>query len=807
MKPKSAGAPRAGKYASAAEPLEARIAPAALINPSTLVYKDTAGDIVTVKFSKPVFTVSDSMMNLANANAVFKFDTGDVSGTTFDAGAAPAQQLQLLDLTHAPAGLPSGISISITAAHAESADVGFINATGISLGKITVGGDLGRIDAGSANTKMGVQSLTVQSVGAHATSTQQTTGASLQSQFVGTVGSLSVAGNIMGATISVVNATNGFGNLVSRGSIGTLTIGGSLEGLAAAGSASDQTGAINCVGDIGTVKIGTAPSDGIIGGSGVLSGSIQALGNIGTVKIIGTLKGGAGQESGSIIANGSIGNVSISGDLAAGTGINSGFISTQRSVGLVKIGGNIDGTVAGAGAASGGIQSSGSIAGVTVTGALKGGAAVQSGFIDAGASIGKLSLHDILGGSAQSAGTITAGGQITSLNIVGSITGGTAEDAGSVFSGMNTSQSGAIGSIKIGMALTGGSAASAGTIGAGGHIGSLTIGPAKASTQVLLAGGGGDFSGSVLSEGGIGAVTITGAIQGGGGSFSGSIVSHDLWTSTVEQAGDIGAVKISGKIAGGAGDDSGEISADGNLKSVSAGELDGANGTRSGSLRSGQGSLNPGTMGAIQIAGVLAAGAGTGSGAIIAEGAIASVSVKGAASGGSIRAGDSIGTLTFGAGISHFEVSARGQAKHGAKTDVAIGAVSVHGDVAETQFLAGYDTSLNPLNGEAQIGAVHVAGNWTASDLVAGIEDETGDGFGSATNSIIPGGNPAIVSKIASVVITGSVTGTAASGDHFGFVAHLLGPLTIGGTKISVKSPTSPVELDLVNHDVTAREI
>src|SRR5438309_525212 len=50
------------------EPLEARIAPATLLNPTTVTYQDADGDDVTVKFSKPVLVAGDFA-------AVFHFDS------------------------------------------------------------------------------------------------------------------------------------------------------------------------------------------------------------------------------------------------------------------------------------------------------------------------------------------------------------------------------------------------------------------------------------------------------------------------------------------------------------------------------------------------------------------------------------------------------------------------------------------------------------------------------------------------------------------------------------------------------------
>src|SRR6476619_505566 len=63
------------------EPLEKRIAPASLIDPSTLIYTDLEGDTVTVRFSKPIFDPGSPVLNTL-LEGVFKFSAGDAhSGT------------------------------------------------------------------------------------------------------------------------------------------------------------------------------------------------------------------------------------------------------------------------------------------------------------------------------------------------------------------------------------------------------------------------------------------------------------------------------------------------------------------------------------------------------------------------------------------------------------------------------------------------------------------------------------------------------------------------------------------------------
>src|SRR5260221_4461650 len=266
----------ARKVVCSLESLEGRISPAALINPTTLMYRDFDGDVVTVKFTKSIFTSSSSTTNLANANNVFKFNTGTVDATKFDLAhlsTLPEQQLLLVDLTQAPTSsgknLAIGTGITISAVKAGSGngfvDVGHINATGLPLTAVSVSGDLGQIDAGATTAVPGGTSLKVKSLGVRGPAETQPAGGDLVSNITGALGSLTVSGDVHEATVIVANGAG-------PGKIGTVTIGGSLKGRGAAMASSDATGEIVADGDIAAVKIGKLATDGIVGGGGTDSG-------------------------------------------------------------------------------------------------------------------------------------------------------------------------------------------------------------------------------------------------------------------------------------------------------------------------------------------------------------------------------------------------------------------------------------------------------------------------------------------------------------------------------------------------------
>jgi hypothetical protein len=143
-------------------------------------------------------------------------------------------------------------------------------------------------------------------------------------------------------------------------------------------------------------------------------------------------------------------------------------------------------------------------------------------------------------------------------------------------------------------------------------------------------------------------------------------------------------------------------------------------------------------------------------------------------------------------------ISAQGQAAPTDTTDLAIASLTVGGRVERTSILAGYDPDmLNPTNADAQIGAVHVGGDWIASNLVAGVDAGLDGLFGTNDDALIneAGQSPTITAKIGDVRIDGQVQGTPAGDDpddHYGIVAQFVQSLTVGGTAIALRAgPTN----------------
>ena len=164
--------------------------------------------------------------------------------------------------------------------------------------------------------------------------------------------------------------------------------------------------------------------------------------------------------------------------------------------------------------------------------------------------------------------------------------------------------------------------------------------------------------------------------------------------------------------------------------------------------------------------------------------------------------GSLIGSIGAGGTITDVIIAAHGQPSPTASTDLAIGKIAIGGRVEHAQILAGYNVvGLTANNGNAQIGAVTVGGDWIASDLIAGVKDAGLPGFGDAGD--VPSFGATGIARIASITISGLVEGTPAGGDQFGFESHTIGSFKAGGVAIPIASPV--VLSALTSSDVTIR--
>jgi hypothetical protein len=196
---------------------------------------------------------------------------------------------------------------------------------------------------------------------------------SLQSNIVGKLGSLTVKGDIVGASINI-----------SNGGIGAIVVLGDL-----------------------------------IGGAGDFSGAIVATDKIGNVLIKGTMFGGTGDYSGSIVSsnNASIGNVTV-GSILGGASAANGIFS-DGTLGRVKVTGSVSGSEAFA-------------ATISAKGTMDPGKATKAMAIKGLAVGGSVRFANVLagystGGSAANAdvqiGPVSVGGNWIASNIAAGILG------------------------------------------------------------------------------------------------------------------------------------------------------------------------------------------------------------------------------------------------------------------------------------------------------------------------------------------------------------------------------------------------
>lgn len=705
---------------AAIETLESRIAPAAVFT-----FTDVDGDLVTIKTSKGTdaqLSATISSVSVGMGTQIRKIDLSQ-NAAVFDRTD--------LSVTVVKKGLGDGL---VNIGYIDATDAG-ASGTRLDLGAVSIAGDLGQIDCGDADSStLALKSLKVRSLGANGLSTQGGSG-DLASTIRGGIGSVTVAGDIRGASISAV--PNGMGT-EQFSTIGNITIGGSLLGGATGGS-----GSITAASSIGTVKVGRD----IVASTAVGTGGISSGTGMGGVSVGGSILGGYLS-----VSTGSIGLITIGGDLAGNLNSSTGFINATKIAG-VTIKGSL---LSGFGSDSGSIRSN-------EMGFIKIGGDVAGGLIDVTTKTGNTTI----GGSVM-AGNNGLGGRL---------------DFGA--------QAGAV---KIGGSLIGGSQ------GASGNLEFLKLASLTILGDVI---GQGDTSGYILGDNISGFLKIGGSVLGGNGSNSGSIIINDC-----------PLVAIGGSLVGGVASNSTEASngqftgaAIGTLKI--GGSIIGGNVTGSANL-SGTGAIQVDSVKVMSVGGSIVAGSDTstgflsGSGSITAYGSIGSLTVKGNIEGSS----------THRVNITASEnpvLAAKGV------TEWVIGKLAVGGSVARADINAG--DSFNP---NASIGAVTVGGDWIASSLVAGVknlgQDNMSGGNGANADNVNFGdthdvsstGSPVdgIIARIASISIKGTVAGTAAAGDHFGFVSQQIGAVKIGGTVLARTSATdAPFELSPTTGDVTVREI
>ena len=465
----------------------------------------------------------------------------------------------------------------------------------------------------------------------------------------------------------------------------------------------------------------------------------------------------------------------MGGTLFGGDGTQSGYISSAHDLGPLVVRGGIRG---GANQDSGEVTSGGKLGNVTLGGPLIGGAADRSGSIRSNGDMGAVVVHgDVQGGAAADSGEINSGGKIsgvvngllTGVRIVGSLIGG--GDATHFLSGSIVASS--LGPVTITGDLRGGPGEASGDIDTRA-VASVTIGGS-------IVGGSGEHSANIFVNGPAGPMKIGGDVRGGEGPESAEIFVEETLAS----------VMVGGSVLGGAGLGSGFIGAVTGIGPVKIhGDLAGGAAELSGVLELVGVTIGAAKLTSLTVGGSVRSGGGASSGAVLVNGTIGPILVKGSL----------IGLTT------PVVIAASGPAMPTGTTDLAIARLTVKRRVEGANILAGYDRNGSPVNADAQTGPVTVGGDWIASNLVAGIQAGTDGLFGTNDDQLIAGGSPSVIARIASVKIGGQAIGTVSNtGDHFGFVAQLVASLSIGGAEIPLTAGADSVNIG-VTGDLTLLE-
>lgn len=798
-------------------PLAVNIAPGGKV----ATFVDVDGDLVTVKTTTGVF------------------DATQFTGVA--TGAGSAGQLQQLKLQ---TGF-TGANISITAKRTSQGgngfvNVGFIDATGVDLGAVTVRGDLGRIKAGTVggDPKVpAIKSLTVQSLGLLGTTTQLP-GGSLSAQFEGALPRLTVHGDLRG-NLTVFGVTDG--------KLGTATIGGSFTNSSAIASifASAGIGSLRIAGDVrsaggGLVSIDTTGAIGslnvggsIIGASAGARIQINAVGQLVpptsgldlAIKSF-TVRGNvehtaitAGHFQVAASKDASIGAVAVGGDwiassIRSGTSAGTDFLIGTNDDESLPFGRDDPALFA----TIGSITIKGQAVGSTVDGSDMFGIVAErigkakvggrtfaftpggtEGFFAAPTGPGGTGLSSDF--TIREIGSVTTNISVTpDLSISADGKTATFNDVDGDLVTVKRSKSAFVDTNFDFTALAPGQGLSRLIIAATGPEGDGV--DIRISAKPGPLGGNGFVNvGQIFAVNDLSAVSVAGDLAQ---LFAGN---PDDTTAGVKSV----SVHSIGQLSGGAsGPVAGFFAINGPMPKLSVatdvrnaalivhsdtapaiGQVTIGGSLIGESINSAQ-IFAPRGIGVLRIGGDLRSGTGAGSGRIeCGQGKIGTLSIG----------GDIVGTAAV-----PVVISARGQFPAPAKgSDVVIGSIVVKGNVEYASFVGGDVT-----NADASIGTVSVGREWLASSLVAGASPGDDGVFGTDDDAKLSGptvtDNASISSRIGRVTIKGQAFGSPTPGDHFGIVAESIGLVSIGG----VVSPTTKGkdEFDIgATGDLTVLEI
>ncbi len=702
----------------------------------------------------------------------------------------------LFSLINAQAGaitvkttLASGVSFNVT-------PQGF----GAQVGTLTIGGDLaGEFFAGPVKTILIRGDVDSGKLGVGEVGTLRVLGSIIGGDAIAEgrittlkVGSIFIGGDIRAGT------GNDTGTLVTNdGSVGSFILRGSLVANAAAGL---FAGGID-LGSVGTASIGGSIESSLadtgfvffenvksiaIGGD-LRGGEIQAL-DVGSFNLRGSMVGGFAADSGSFGAV-TAKSIFVGGDLRAGQGDRSARIVAGTAAGApITVRGSLlseDGS--GVNSASISIGDAGRILiGGDIIGVEDG-----TGRIDAG-NVGSLFVGgDVLGGTSATAGTLRFTGSVGTADIRGHLVGGTADVITAIpvaFPGGQIEIAGDVKSFRLTGDVRGGAGDNTGIISIGGAAGSLFIGGNLIGNSFAAGSVGG---GRVFVNGKIGAFTLDGDLIGDG-TDSGRIITNTGF----------GSLRITGEIVGGEGDRSGAIlgrtSGDNFLSSLFiGGSVRGGTGIDSGRLQL----QNQGAPGSVFIRGDIRGGEGLRSGNVDIDDAISKVTIEGSVIGG---IGEGSGTFDLDTENNAIlsSVLIRGDIRGGIGIESGVvgldSSFAIKSVVLLGSIVGGNDTGAGQLDIDTDVAAVLIGGSIVSGGATESGRLETEDAGtitlrGSLRGGNTPGAGQIETDAIKTLNIGGSIVGgnddTAAI-----IIARGIGTFTVGGAITGNDAATVRIE-------------
>jgi hypothetical protein len=336
---------------------------------------------------------------------------------------------------------------------------------------------------------------------------------------IGTLGALTVSGNISAGNINsntfgthtgavTGNVTGNLTGTVLTAAQTSITSVGTLTGLSVSGNVTSGnisatnhtgttvsvTGAVTSASVVGGVITGTSTSatGNITGGNLATGGTASATGNItggnlatgGTASATGNITGGNVLTGGQVSATGNItggnvltgGLVSATGNITGGNVLTGGQVSATANItgGNLLTGGLISATstITSVANITGGNVLTGGL--VSATGNITGGNLLTGGLISATSTI--TSVANITGGNVLTGGQVSATANITGGNV---LTGGLVSATGAITSAANITGGNVLtgGQVSATANITGGNVSTAGQVSATGNIsgGNLNI--------------------------------------------------------------------------------------------------------------------------------------------------------------------------------------------------------------------------------------------------------------------------------------------------------------------------------------------